>query len=185
MTASRWVSCAPSSAQTLLDQTAIGLSLELGEQRADAGFVACRQLWSRGVDERDHRAFVLVEEVDLARRVEAGGGWDANREVDGRLGFVEGDRAAKQQRRSDLGRLRRGDLVDPPDQHASQTEAVGDRVSRLREEHEPAGDGDQEEGRDEPELPVALQPCCPGTPLIPGPSPRRSGEKGDACRVCR
>ena len=80
--------------QTFLDQTAIGLALELGEERADAGFIACRQSRSRGVDERDHRALVLVQEVDLLRRVEAGGGWDANREVHGRLGFVEGDRTA-------------------------------------------------------------------------------------------
>ena len=136
--------------QALFDQTALGVSLELGKQCADASFITCRQLRSGGVDERDHRALFLVEEVDLARVVEAGGGWDANREVHGSLRFVEGDWAAKQQRRTELGRLRRRDLVDPPDQHALQTETVSDRTPRFREEHEPAGDRDQEEGRDEP-----------------------------------
>ena len=45
--------------------------------------------------------------VDLTS-IEAGGGGNANREVDGHLGFVEGDGTAKQQRRSDRGRRRRG-----------------------------------------------------------------------------
>ena len=123
----------------------------------------------RGVDERDHRALVLVEEVDLVRRIEAGGGWDANREVHGRLSLIESDRAAKQQRRSDLGRLGRRNLVDPPDQHALQTEAVGDRVPCLREENESAGDGDEQESRDEPEVPRlrALQERPSSPTLLP------------------
>jgi hypothetical protein len=126
--------------QALFDQAAICLALELGQERTDAGDIALSQSWSRWIDKRHHLALIPIQEVDLARHFEAGGGGDENWEVDRGLGFVEGHSSAKRQWHADRRWFWGRDLLDPTNAHTWEAEAIGNCVPSGGEEREAAGD---------------------------------------------